>query len=80
MVMAVLFSAPIMLVCLLSDVCLGIINRISPQLNVFFLSMPIKSALGLLMIMLYMGTLMPLIGQELFSASGHFASLWSILR
>ncbi|MDR2891979.1 MAG: flagellar biosynthetic protein FliR, partial [Deltaproteobacteria bacterium] len=35
MVMAVLFSAPIMLVCLLSDVCLGIINRISPQLNVF---------------------------------------------
>jgi type III secretion protein T len=80
MVMAVLFSAPIMLVCLLSDVSLGIVNRISPQLNVFFLSMPIKSALGLLMIMLYMGTLLPLINQELFSLGGRLESLWNVLR
>jgi type III secretion protein T len=80
MVMAVLFSAPIMLVCLLSDVSLGIVNRISPQLNVFFLSMPIKSALGLLMIMLYMGTLLPLVGRELFSFGGHLEGLWNVLR
>jgi type III secretion protein T len=80
MVMAVLFSAPIMLVCLLSDVSLGIVNRISPQLNVFFLSMPIKSALGLLMIMLYMSTLLPLIGRELFASGGRLEGLWNVLR
>ncbi|MDR0467145.1 MAG: type III secretion system export apparatus subunit SctT [Deltaproteobacteria bacterium] len=80
LVMTIVFSAPIMLVCLLSDVSLGIVNRVAPQLNVFFLSMPIKSALGLLMIMLYMGTLLPLINQELFSFGGRLESLWSVLR
>jgi type III secretion protein T len=80
MSMAVLFAAPIMLICLLTDVSLGIVNRISPQLNVFFLSLPIKSALALFMIMLYMGTLLPLIGQELFSLGGHLEPLWNVLR
>lgn len=80
MAMTALFAAPIMLVCLLSDVSLGIVNRISPQLNVFFLSMPIKSALGLLMIMLYMGTLLPLVHRELFSLGGRLEGLWNILR
>jgi type III secretion protein T len=80
MVMTIVFAAPIMLVCLLSDVSLGIVNRIAPQLNVFFLSMPIKSALGLLLIMLYMGTLLPLISRELFSFSGHLENLWNVLR
>jgi len=80
MIMTILFAAPIMLVCLLTDVSLGIVNRISPQLNVFFLSMPIKSALALFMIMLYMGILLPLIGRELFSYGGHLESLWNVLR
>ncbi|MCL1890240.1 MAG: type III secretion system export apparatus subunit SctT [Desulfovibrionaceae bacterium] len=80
MVMAIVFAAPIMLICLLSDVSLGIVNRIAPQLNVFFLSMPIKSALGLLMIMLYMGTLLPLISRELFSFGGRLEGLWNVLR
>jgi type III secretion protein T len=51
-------------------VSLGIINRFAPQLNVFFLSMPIKSALGLLMILLYLRTLLPLITRELFAING----------
>ena len=80
MVLSVVFSAPIMLICLLSDVSLGIINRFAPQLNVFFLSMPIKSALGLFMTMLYLGTLLPLVGRELFSLGGYLESLWTVLR
>jgi type III secretion protein T len=80
MVMAILFAAPIMLICLLTDVSLGIVNRISPQLNVFFLSLPIKSALALFMIMLYMGTLLPLINRELFFLGGHLEPLWNVLR
>ncbi|MCL2029280.1 MAG: type III secretion system export apparatus subunit SctT [Deltaproteobacteria bacterium] len=80
MTMTVLFAAPVMLVCLLTDVSLGIVNRISPQLNVFFLSMPIKSALGLFMIMLYMGVLLPLVGRELFSFGGHMEGLWNVMK
>jgi type III secretion protein T len=77
MTATVVFAAPIVLTCLLADVSLGIINRFSPQLNVFFLSMPIKSALGLGMILLYLGTLLPLITRELFSISAHTRAFWS---
>jgi type III secretion protein T len=80
MLMTVVFAAPVMLICLLSDVGLGLVNRFAPQLNVFFLSMPIKSALGMFMIFLYLKTLLPLVSRELFSIGGHMEALWSILR
>ncbi|MDR2488941.1 MAG: type III secretion system export apparatus subunit SctT [Desulfovibrio sp.] len=80
MVMSVLFAAPIMLICLLSDLSLGLVNRFAPQLNVFFLSMPIKSALGLFMILLYLGTLLPLVTRELFSIGGHMDAVWNAVR
>ena len=31
----------------------GLVNRTAPQLNVFFLSMPVKSALGIAMLVVY---------------------------
>nr|MCR4575011.1 flagellar biosynthetic protein FliR [Lentisphaeria bacterium] len=31
-----------------------LVNRTAPQLNVFFLSMPIKSALGIFMLIIYL--------------------------
>ncbi|MDR2051040.1 MAG: type III secretion system export apparatus subunit SctT [Deltaproteobacteria bacterium] len=79
MVMVLIFASPIVLVCLLSDISLGIINRFAPQLNVFFLSMPIKSALGLGVIMLYVGTLLPLINRELFLIPGRAGLFWRAL-
>jgi type III secretion protein T len=80
MIMTMVFSAPIILICLLSDVSLGIVNRFAPQLNVFFLSMPIKSALGLFMILLYLGELMPLVARELFSIGMHMDAFWGAAR
>lgn len=38
-----LIAAPMVMACFLSDFCLGLINRFAPQLEVFSLSMPIKS-------------------------------------
>lgn len=46
------FSLPVALCMVLSDLALGLLNRSAQQLNVFFLSMPIKSALALLMLLL----------------------------
>lgn len=43
--------APV-LALLLTDLFFGIINRVAPQINVFFLSMPIKMAIGLLIVAL----------------------------
>ena len=37
----------------LATLGLGLVNRTAPQLNVFFLSMPIKSALGVGMLVIY---------------------------
>ena len=41
-----------MLVMVLADLSLGLINRSAQQLNVFFLAMPIKSALALLLLLI----------------------------
>lgn len=48
----IVLAAPAVILMVLATVGLGFINRSSPQLNVFFLSMPIKSALGLLILLL----------------------------
>ena len=49
----VVISAPVIIVMFLATVGLGLVNRTAPQLNVFFLSMPVKSALGIAMLVVY---------------------------
>lgn len=46
------FSLPAVLVMVLADLSLGLLNRSAQQLNVFFLAMPIKSALVLFLLLL----------------------------
>ncbi len=55
--LALLLSAPAIIAMFLSEVGLALISRFVPQLQVFFLAMPIKSAVGMLVLMLYMSTL-----------------------
>lgn len=45
-------AAPAIVALLLTDVCFGVINRVAPQINVFFLSLPVKMAVGLLLVLL----------------------------
>ena len=47
-------SAPVIILMFLATIGLGFVNRTAPQLNVFFLSMPIKSALGVAMLVVYL--------------------------
>ncbi len=49
----VVIAAPVIIIMFLATVGLGLVNRTAPQLNVFFLSMPIKSALGVAMLIVY---------------------------
>lgn len=46
------FSLPAVFCMVLADLALGLINRSAQQLNVFFLSMPLKSVLALLLLLL----------------------------
>ncbi len=50
----VVISAPVIILMFLATLGLGFVNRTAPQLNVFFLSMPVKSALGVAMLVVYL--------------------------
>ena len=47
-------SAPVIILMFLATIGLGFVNRTAPQLNVFFLSMPVKSALGVALLVIYL--------------------------
>ncbi|MDY0220894.1 MAG: type III secretion system export apparatus subunit SctT [Desulfobacterium sp.] len=49
-----LLSAPVVIACFLSDFCLGLINRFAQQLNVFILSMGVKSGATAFLIFIYL--------------------------
>ena len=49
---SVQLALPAVLALLLTDLFFGIINRVAPQVNVFFLSLPVKMAVGLAVVAL----------------------------
>jgi len=55
--MTLLWAAPVVIAMFLAELGLALASRFAPQLQVFFLAMPIKSALALLVLVLYMNTL-----------------------
>ena len=57
----VVISAPVIIIMFLATLGLGLVNRTAPQLNVFFLSMPIKSALGIAMLVIYLPFIMDML-------------------
>ena len=57
----VVISAPVIIIMFLANLGLGLVNRTAPQLNVFFLSMPVKSALGVAMLIVYLPFIMDML-------------------
>jgi len=57
----VIISAPVIIIMFLATLGLGFVNRTAPQLNVFFLSMPVKSALGIAMLIIYLPFIMDML-------------------
>jgi type III secretion protein T len=52
-----LYAAPVVVAMFLAELGLALVSRFVPQLQVFFLAMPIKSALAVLVLMMYAATL-----------------------
>lgn len=50
----VTYSAPIIIAMFIAEFGLGLMNRFSPQLNVFFLAMPVKSGIASVLIIFYL--------------------------
>ncbi len=57
----VVIAAPVVIIMFLATLGLGLVNRTAPQLNVFFLSMPVKSALGIAMLVIYLPFIMDML-------------------
>ncbi len=63
--LAVVVGAPIIIAMFLSEFGLGLISRFAPQLNVFFLSMSIKSAVANFLLILFWSVLILYFGDLL---------------
>ncbi len=63
--LAVQISAPIIAVVLLIDVCLGLLGRTAPQMNIFMLGFPVKIGVGILTLSI-MVPLLGMVFQSLF--------------
>lgn len=55
--LAIVMSTPIMFAMLLAEIGLAIVSRFVPQLQVFFLAMPIKSGIAIFMFSIYVAVL-----------------------
>ncbi|GLU34087.1 type III secretion system export apparatus subunit SctT [Trinickia caryophylli] len=69
-------SAPVVIVLVLVEAGIGLIGRAVPQLNVFTFSQPVKSALAMLMMVLFM----PLVYQTLHAQLNPDTGLVGMLR
>ncbi len=67
---AIRLAAPAMVTFFILELCLGIMARIAPQMNIFFIGLPVRLALGLLVLMIALPVFYLLLSTA-FSAWGH---------
>jgi flagellar biosynthetic protein FliR len=56
---ALLLSAPAVLAVFLTDLAFGVVGRTAPQLGTYFMAMPLRAFVGLAMVLLALGALLP---------------------
>lgn len=69
-------AAPVFAAMFIAEIGVALVSRFAPQLNVFFLAMPVKSGVAMLVLVLYAQTFLTYAGQEAFT----FAPLFEQLR
>ncbi len=68
--MSMLLASPAIVAMFLAELGLALVSRFAPQLQVFFVAMPIKSGLALLILILYSATLFEYGGELVESVGG----------
>ena len=61
----VVLAAPLIITLFISEFGLGLINRFAPQLNVFFLAMPVKSLVAFIVLIFYLPFLIDYFSQDI---------------
>lgn len=71
---------PIMASIFLADIALGIIAKLVPQINVFVIGFPIKVAIGLFMLIIFIPTYVMIIANDFSSSGDAFRVIRMILQ
>lgn len=74
-----IIAAPIVAVMFLAEAALALISRFAPQVQVFILAMPIKSALAVLILIFYFSRFLPFAAGQLGDIDQEIWQLFSIL-
>lgn len=69
--LALVLSAPVLAALWLTDLALGWVNRLVPQVSVFFVAMPLKALLGVALLALLVGPLLMVLPASLELALGY---------
>ena len=64
MMVTVVLAGPIVLGMFISEFSFALVNRFTPSLNVFILSMPVKSAVSLVLLVMYINSFYHYLGEN----------------
>ncbi|PLL11173.1 EscT/YscT/HrcT family type III secretion system export apparatus protein [Tabrizicola sp. TH137] len=78
--LAILLSAPVVVIMFLAEFALAMISRFAPQIQVFILAMPIKSAIAMLILLFYLPIMMDHAVGEQAMVEVFFDRFYEILR
>jgi flagellar biosynthetic protein FliR len=78
-ILAIRLSAPILALLILSNLTLGLMARVFPQLNVFMLSYPINIGVSFIVMGLTMSLVAAILQQEFSALADRFLQLFSLL-
>ncbi|WP_028585488.1 flagellar biosynthetic protein FliR [Desulfogranum mediterraneum] len=79
-ILGVKFSAPILSLLLISNLVLGILARVFPQLNVFMLSFPMNIGIAFLVIGLTLNIVLLILRREFDTMMNNIIQLFTLLR
>jgi type III secretion protein T len=80
MLLTLLLAGPALVAMFLSEMGLALISRFAPSLQVFFLAMPMKSAVGLLLLLLSLPVILDAVSLNLAEGSGLIGIVLGWLR
>lgn len=78
--LAVLFAAPVIAIMFLAEMALAMVSRFAPQIQVFILAMPIKSALAMMILVIYIPIMFRAAQAEKSAFNTLLATLYEILK
>jgi type III secretion protein T len=80
MYLTVFLAGPLILIMFLVELGLALISRFAPELNVFFVALPIKSGISIFLLIFYTYHLVQFFQTEFTQAGSHFLNLSNLFQ